>query len=371
MTFEIKVYDEITDELSAHWSDLWSEREFPVFQHLEWCRLWISNFCDEGGNSRVCIVLVLEGVTPVLVLPFIVCTSRGIRSLEFAGRDLGDFNFPVFDQQRLSSDQFAELWPQILRVIPDIDVVCLRRLHFAFDGRKNIFAPFKQSRPDGKCVKIVLSNQAPLSDYVSKKLIKQNRWSWRKLEQNGDVHIETAATKSKYSELIDELISKKVARFSKTGARDIFEQQGVRSFYHSMYGSLGPDIQPHLSSLTVGGEKVALNLGLILKQRFYYLFPSYSDGWSAQFSPGRILLQHLVEMSISNGHSTFDLTTGDEDYKLRWANQQETLFSVIYPVSLIGRFYAIALLSMIWVKQTKFLRRLIMKGRIVLFKRFG
>ena len=53
--------------------------------------------------------------------------------------------------------------------------------------------------------------------------------------------------------------------------------------------------------------------------------PSYDPAWG-KASPGRLLLEHLIECSFREGLRAFDFTIGDEPYKASFCNVSDELY---------------------------------------------
>lgn len=80
-----------------------------------------------------------------------------------------------------------------------------------------------------------------------------------------------------------------------------------------------------ISVLKINGEVIAANLGFVFNQRFYYYMPVLFSKKFDKFSPGKVLISHLVEWSIVNKIKVFDFGLGDENYKKYWSNSKESL----------------------------------------------
>jgi CelD/BcsL family acetyltransferase involved in cellulose biosynthesis len=66
----------------------------------------------------------------------------------------------------------------------------------------------------------------------------------------------------------------------------------------------------------VGDSKIAAGLGLRHKNCYSLILSSYEDSELARYGPGRAHLQHMLRYAIEHGFELFDLTIGDEPYKL-------------------------------------------------------
>ena len=73
-------------------------------------------------------------------------------------------------------------------------------------------------------------------------------------------------------------------------------------------------------------EIVATHWGAVYQNRFYYLMPTITNGPLRSYSPGRLLLEDLVEWSIAQRLSLFDVTIGGAEYKRDWCDGEMALF---------------------------------------------
>ncbi len=106
----------------------------------------------------------------------------------------------------------------------------------------------------------------------------------------------------------------KSAQYLATGNRDLFADPAhVRLFSElTRRGALS------VSALCAGERVVAAHLGVLAAGRFYYWIPAYDPGLRS-YSPGRLLLESLVELSRERGDREFDFLLGDEPYKWQYA----------------------------------------------------
>jgi hypothetical protein len=73
-----------------------------------------------------------------------------------------------------------------------------------------------------------------------------------------------------------------------------------------------------VSSLTAGDRLVATHLGVLWDRRFFSWIPAY-DVEVSRLSPGRLLLEVMLEESQARGHAQFDFLLGGEAYKYHYA----------------------------------------------------
>jgi CelD/BcsL family acetyltransferase involved in cellulose biosynthesis len=97
----------------------------------------------------------------------------------------------------------------------------------------------------------------------------------------------------------------------------------------------------HLSWLSCDHAIIAVHLGFVHGNVLHYYMPSYDAGWS-QFSPGSLLLAHLIGWCIENKVSSLDFMRGDDPYKCAYANTSMELTDFSFPGCLRGRLFELA-----------------------------
>jgi CelD/BcsL family acetyltransferase involved in cellulose biosynthesis len=84
----------------------------------------------------------------------------------------------------------------------------------------------------------------------------------------------------------------------------------------------------HLSFFTLDGNKAAGNFSFIYNKRLWL----YNSAWEwdyREFSPGWVLLTHLLQWATENGIEEFDFMRGDETYKYKFGGQDRFIYRVV------------------------------------------
>lgn len=79
-----------------------------------------------------------------------------------------------------------------------------------------------------------------------------------------------------------------------------------------------------VSSLQAGDTLLAVHLGGLADGRLYWWVPAY-EHTQAIHSPGRLMLEALLEASFRQGHREFDFLIGDEGYKFHYATHNRVI----------------------------------------------
>ena len=72
-----------------------------------------------------------------------------------------------------------------------------------------------------------------------------------------------------------------------------------------------------------------------------------ADDW-VKYSPGRLLLEHLLEWSIQNKLRIFDFTVGGEQYKKIWCDSETPIYETVESITFKGKIY----MMFLQIKQT-------------------
>ena len=161
---------------------------------------------------------------------------------------------------------------------------------------------------------------------IKKKLRSHSRRQNRRLAKNGDVQFIYAGSLGLKSDIIKSMIIQKRRRYQEKGVLDLLDKFKI-----------------HCTSLTVGDISVATHVGFYDDTTFYYLMPANEGIDWMKYSPGRLLLIELLRWSIENKLKFFDFTIGGEAYKKDWTNLETELFDSFKTVSIIVKFYILAL----------------------------
>jgi CelD/BcsL family acetyltransferase involved in cellulose biosynthesis len=89
----------------------------------------------------------------------------------------------------------------------------------------------------------------------------------------------------------------------------------------------------HATVLELDGTIIAAHIGL--KEKPGGIFPLAGithDASYARFSPGSLLLTHLIPLLWEEGYTGFDLTPGADQYKDRWGTETRTVYELrVFP----------------------------------------
>ncbi|MEJ7589958.1 MAG: GNAT family N-acetyltransferase [Planctomycetaceae bacterium] len=257
-------------------------------------------------HSGVRVAIAEQDGIPVGFLPF-QNERRGQRVA--VGGSLNDFQGLISDAD--ADCDFAELLGHA-----GIDLLSCSKL---LDWQDQM-GPFVLRRNPSPLIDLSAGFQgweSGLKDQGSEQL-KQLARKERKLGREcGDVRFEFHTTSDS---VLQTLVRWKRDQYTRTGELDVFSANWPAHLLCYLL-SLPSDapMQPILSALYAGEALVAAHYGLRNASVCHWWFPGY-DSEYGKYSPGKILLRHLLKESTIQGVTRFDFGAGDESYKYSFAN---------------------------------------------------
>ena len=128
------------------------------------------------------------------------------------------------------------------------------------------------------------------------------------------------------------LIEWKRDQYRRTKATDVFAHSWTIKLLETIRDAQQPGFSGQLSTLYAGDELIAAHMGMRSRTMLHYWFPAHATA-AQRYSPGLVLLKHLVQAAPRQGTQVIDLGRGDYPYKRRFATREVTLAqgSVVRP----------------------------------------
>ncbi len=311
------------------------------FQSFDWLDTWQTQLGQRQG-WQVCLFELSDAQDRTLLwLPLGLHRRRGMCELSFLGGEITDYNAPLIDAafaQQLTPAAFAALWQTIVKLLGRVDVVRLRRMPEHIEQIPNPFVRLDGMQPTEHAHAAMLpETYAEFQKTRSAKMFADTRRQLRRLQEVGEVRLVRAATGAERTAVIHGMARQKARRWLETGGHDLFAEPGYMDFYQRLaeHGLQGGTVQ--VSALYVDQHLVATHWGIRYDQRCYWLMPGYEDGEWRRYSVGRILMDAILQQCIEEKMRVFDLTVGDETYKLQWADHTLALYAGVQGVTLRGK----------------------------------
>lgn len=330
------------ERAAAEWSELIRCQDWPVtpFQTPAWILSVIEQQYEERDNRQVRVVTVRDGHGLALVAPMSVSVSHGVRVLQWLGEPLSGYGDVVAragcDVAALMRAGLASLWGDG----DTIDVVHLRKVRS--DAAVMPFLSDFTTVP-------LAENLAPYVELgafpsfdaylVARKgtALKGYRRKRRRLEDLGKVTFQVHQGGPRAQELGRQAIELKI-RWMETYGK-ISRAFADPSCLEALMSAVGKrESGACVSELSIDGHPIALEVGLISKDR-YYSFLGAMDLAYYKFSPGILQLLETLRWCFDHGIRIFDLLPSDSDYKRAWATDVASEDEWIRSYTLKGHLY--------------------------------
>ncbi len=312
-----------------------------IFQSREFLDVWMDTIGRARG-AECCLIAVKDGERrPILYLPLAIETTFNVRLLRFMDAGVADYNAPILMSERaLTRREFERVWSEVLSLLPKFDVVDLQKMSGDVSGAFNPLAyldcaPYASSGPA-----IALNAlRGEVDARPSVRALRKNLGRHlRALNRIGEMNFIVNPAAGQSDRIFERLLELKRRKYLRTTGRDFLAAPGVTGFYRQMTAPGRIGRISHLSALTCGGNVISAHLGFIGRSRVYYVLPAYDTEYQ-RFQVGHLLLQHLIDLSLEQKFSTFDLGLGDFSYKEKWATHHLALYACERPMTVAGALY--------------------------------
>jgi CelD/BcsL family acetyltransferase involved in cellulose biosynthesis len=340
----IKIYNLFTSELEQTWKLFEVKAHASPFQCFFWLSHWYSTVGGPLLSVQPQIILIFERDELLAILPLGIRKAKGVEILEWMGGNQADYMGPLLHKAWNTLDiDIKECWLLMVKVISHYDVI-------DFKKQKQRIDTFSNPLVFLGCVINSMAYQAKLdiswekyyNVKVKAKLRADSRRQRKRLKEVGELRFVYALNSASKQKIIHTMMRQKSRRYQETGAWDMLSVPGYKKFYEGLTDISNNNVGLHCSSLLVGNTCIATHVGLFDQTTFYYLMPAHEGGDWERFSPGRLLLEYLIEWSIQNGLKIFDFTIGDEQYKKNWCDTEIPLFETTTAVTYKGKMYVMA-----------------------------
>ncbi len=339
----VSVFESI-DDAETIWKWFEQNGDCYAFQNFHWLKHWY-NLIGRNLGIRVQIVLV-ESVDgkPLMLLPLGIQKRIFASCLVWLGGQISDYQGALLSSdcsERLTERLLLVAWKAIQETLPHFDAVVLEKQPELIGTQKNPLLYLSCESHASSAHNTQLS--MPLDAFV--KTRRSNKWfsglrrKQRRLAEHGKIEFTVLKQDKDVQPAVDTMIQQKSQSYKKLGVADIFEAHGHRDFVKTISDKQIENGFVYLCKLTLDERILATHWGLVYKQRFYHLFPTYEHGSFAKYSPGNILLLNMFDWCIQNDILTYDFTVGDEAYKDHWCDQQLNMYDYFQASTFRGLLY--------------------------------
>jgi CelD/BcsL family acetyltransferase involved in cellulose biosynthesis len=319
--FTFKVFNKLDEKLEHDWNILENEVKQFFFQKF----LFIKTIVETFNDTKINIVVLYEKNKPIAIFPLEIKRYNQIKILQWIGTNQSDYCCPIVKNKKFVNERdFKQIWNEILDTIKDYDIIFLNKQPEYIEQTLNPFAAFIQNTHYSIIyqTKLVSSENDYLSLVENKKFSSELRRTKKKLLEKYKVIFKTLFLE-KQKDLIEKILFKKDSHLKKKKISNSVNQNLI-DFYKKLSNLCPKKLMAGL--IQVDGKTIAASIGIIENKRFYYLVPVIFTEEFNSFSPGKILINYLINWTIKNDLEVFDFGIGEETYKKYWSNYSTKIF---------------------------------------------
>jgi CelD/BcsL family acetyltransferase involved in cellulose biosynthesis len=226
--------------------------------------------------------------------------------------------------------------------LPSVDLIDFRRMPDVMGSAPNPFAQLAGARQTERAHSAPLPSKFEefLKHPKRKRIHSDVPRKLRRLGEIGEVAFETVEDERKVEKVVEVMAFQKGPNYVQALGFNWFERRPeVKTFYSRIGAMQSGQFRGHVSTMTVGGVVVSTHVGMIFRDRFYMILPSYAGGEWYRYSPGVLLTEYLIKTAMDRGCTVYDMTVGDEAFKKDWMETVLPLYALTMPLSLKAHMY--------------------------------
>ncbi|WP_075619794.1 GNAT family N-acetyltransferase [Paenisporosarcina indica] len=315
---ELRKYKENWDQI------LESNQNTNPFIEFEWIVHW---WLHLGKDKNIEILVVEDNDKWIGFFPFQFTNKWNSTLVEFVARDEADYmDVIVYDKDKKAAIPF--ILNYLITSIPNV-VFNLHGLLSSSKTTTNIMGYLKsRDYPTtifSSVTPYIHIESIDLNDYMKprKKLHGLNRRE-KRIQLIGD--LTTASVDPSDMETVFSLHDKHWKQKLDTSK---FKNQAHKDFYHALLSVKDRPIEVKVDALFLNDQMIAFTYGFMCRGRYVSFIIGHDDDYNL-YSPGRILMNKLIEHSRKHGIKIFDLSVGDDPYKLDWNTGLDTVNNILF-----------------------------------------
>lgn len=312
--------------LDVQWNALLARcPQHSVFQTYDWQLCWWKAF---HAGHELFLVLAhrdgeLVGIAPLMLVRRGNTPGRDRSELHFIGSTNG-----AADYCDLITDPTVEGVARALLDAAEAGATGIHRIdlshlpgaspnraaileHFSRRGAR-LLVEFQADAPA-----LVLGDAGPDLKAANKSSLKRLA---KYFQRTGTLRCLRCGSEAEVLGFLDAFFEQHRARRAQTDAPSQFLDPAQRDFYCSLVTEAFRHGWLRFDVLLLDGVPLAFHFGFEYRDRFLYYKPTFDVRHAAR-SPGKLLLEYLLDDAIERGLEEFDFGVGAEAYKFRFANR--------------------------------------------------
>ena len=312
------------------------------FQCADILAVWCNTIGRARGIKPLFVSVLGPSRQPLMLLPLGIREQFGLKILRFLDGGVSDYNAPVVFPGAAALGAAPAIWSEIAGHLPPFDLAILEKMPEQVGNLTNPLFSLATEDHHESCHAVAL--YGPWEKFVRDRISNaaDSRRRRRKLEKLGTVRIAIAQSADEREFFLSAMMRMKRRKYIDTKGYDVFDTPGTEDYYREATHALGESGPAQLSALILDGRILAAHWGYVAGDRFYHLMPAHEGREWRAYAPGRLLNEWLMQWCTERGLKYLDFGIGDETYKFDYCDLHIPLRDAFFPVTLMGRLYAVA-----------------------------
>lgn len=344
LSFQIYASNDL-HHLRSDWLALEDQGNGSAYHAYEWCKSW----ADHIAKSEQATALIITGRIGDklhVLLPLTLHKYQLTNTARWLGEEICNQNTGYWSEELLAAPQAHTLRSHLMQALKDwgVDLIHLGNMACRIGAHDNPLVRLSDTTSTNAIYPFPLAS--PAEDFIkakrSKAARKKHRNKLSKLQALGKLSFSAEHTIDGATAALDAMIRQRECRQAETGIPTAFAQPNHQRFVHEAFSNLAKHdspTQPEIYSLKLDGKIISTCLSLKSGKRIYCYCTSIISGELMRYSPGELLMQHVIEDMCEQGMEVFDFGLGEERFKLAWS-EPEYLKDWIEPLTMKGKLTA-------------------------------
>jgi CelD/BcsL family acetyltransferase involved in cellulose biosynthesis len=335
-------------EVETIWRGLELQHHLSTpYQRFDFLRPWQQRVGAQIRLQPLVVVAYDRDRVPLLLLPLVLDQTNGIGIARFMGGKHATFNMALWNRDfaAVASRGDLDILFAAIRERSRADLLVFRQQPFAWQDLPNPMALLRHQPSANDCPVMTMVPGAPATARASHSLRRRLKTKENKLKALPGYRYFVAANDADIQRLLEAFFRIKPQRMAAQNLPNVFADPGVENFIREacltkMAGG-GRVIEMH--ALESDSEVIAIFAGVADGYRFSMMFNTYTVSASSRFSPGLVLIRHIIDHYGERGYRTLDLGVGSDSYKKMFCKANEPIFDCFVPLNSRGAVVATAL----------------------------
>ncbi len=320
------------DEVEAVWTGLQRASPSTHAQSFACAKAWTDTVSRLRGTEPLVVTGRSAKGETLFVWPFEIVHRNGLRTLQWIGQDVSNYNMGLFEPdfaRSLTEPDVSALLRAAASMGDGIALANFRNQPESWEGVPNPLRLLsRQTSPNtGYAMRLTDDFDTAYRNRFGGRSRNGLRRKERKLAELGPLSYGWAATRKETEALLEVFFKQKSRWFEQQGIEDMFADPAHRAYYRALaLLPEGTEGRLQIGYLRVGDTIAATFNGACVGERYHLLLSSIEQGETERCSPGILLMREQIREFCQRGFQHFDFGAGQARHKSDWADEQVTLF---------------------------------------------